>query len=559
MGLRSLTLREFVIIPALELEFQSGFTALTGETGAGKSILIDALQMVLGERADAGLVREGAKRCDIGARFDSSAASKAWLVEAGFADEEEILLRRTIDADGKSRAWINAVPCTASQQRELGRLLLSIHGQHAWQNLTQASSVRQLLDAYAGIDLAPLNAAWQDWQAAAQAQMQALTQQKNQAQERERLLWQIQELDKLSPQEAEWDSLNNEQQRLANAQTLQDAAHSTLQALEGGSEPGGAGAYALVQRSVQQLEAHSQIEPLFAECTEALRSALSSLEDCQRSLRNYTGRSEIDPADLQRLDDRIALWLSLARRFRVEPPALAASAQSWRHALQTLDSQSDMEALGAAVQSAKSAYAKAAKAVSQQRSAAAPRLAQAVTDSMQKLGMEGGLLQIALTPQSKASAYGLETVEFLVAGHAGVSPKPIGKVASGGELSRIALAIAVASSGVGEVPTLIFDEIDAGIGGAVGSTVGRMMHALGAHSQVLAVTHLPQVAACADAHYRVRKLRSNTEQGGTVSEINILSQHERTEEIARMLGADSTSATSLAHAQALLAPVDPAH
>ncbi|MEJ5896635.1 DNA repair protein RecN [Aquabacterium sp. G14] len=554
--LRRLTLRDFVIVTSLEVDLSGGFTALTGETGAGKSILIDALQLALGSRGDAGVVREGAARADITAEFEPSAQLTAlltpWLEEAGFDNLElgaPLLLRRVVDAQGKSRAWINGSPATATQLRELGEYLVDIHGQHAWQSLTRADAVRALVDAQAGVDSEALQAAWVARREAARRLDEARSQQADLERERERLQWQIGELDKLNPLADEWDTLNAEHSRLSHGQAILDAARLALDAISEADES----ADSLTTRAIDALEDVASVEPNLGNALEVLREAQAQLQDAARSLNSALHHTELDPDRLAELDNRMSMWMSLARRYRRPAPELPELLQSWREELAQLDAATDLDKLEREAQAAHQAWQKVAHTVSRQRSAAAPALSQAVTEAMQELGMKGGRFEVALSAQTEPQAYGLENIEFLVAGHAGSTPRPLGKVASGGELSRLALAIAVTTSQRSDersqVGTLIFDEIDSGVGGAVADTVGRLMQRLGRDRQVLAVTHLAQVAACAHQHLVVAKA---VHDGQTTSDIREVRDEVRATEIARMLGGQITD-TSRAHAQAMLA------
>jgi DNA repair protein RecN (Recombination protein N) len=548
--LRRLSLRDVVIVAELELELNAGFTVLTGETGAGKSILIDALQLALGQRADAGIVREGAARAEVSAEFDSPATLTAWLDEAGFATEETLLLRRTVDAQGKSRAWVNGSPATVTQLREVAEHLIDIHGQHAWQSLTRPAAVRALLDAQAGADTAPLQASWNAWRAA-QAQLDAARQQRDTLErERERLAWQVGELAKLAPAEGEWDVLNAEHQRLAHGQALLDGARAALNAISE-DEPAAIG---LTSRAVDALDEVQRYDSSLAPVAEVLRNAQALLEDAAHTLHAYLGHREPDPGRLAELDERIGAWVSQARRYRRTPAELPALLAGWQQELQQLDAAADLEGLQARVAAAEQVWRREAQGISKLRQKAAPRLGAAVTQAMQQLGMAGGRFEVALLPQDEPQAYGLEAAELRVAGHAGSTPRALAKVASGGELSRLALAIAVTTAqgaGTGSVGTLIFDEIDAGVGGTVADSVGRLMKQLGAahtgQTQVLAVTHLAQVAACADHHFVVSKALQGRQ---TLSHIQAVEGEARVAEIARMLGGEKLSGT--AHAQALL-------
>lgn len=549
MALRRIALQDFVIVQALDLDVHSGFTVLTGETGAGKSILVDALQLVMGARADAGFVREGCTRTDITAEFDLTPALAPLLEEYGIdaQADEGLLLRRVIDSQGKSRGWINGTPATATQLRALGSLLVDIHGQHAWQSLMQTASTRALLDGYGRIDTGAIRALWQQWQAAREQLEHATQGQEQRQQERERLQWQVAEVDKLGPQVDEWPELNSEHQRLAHAQQLLDAAGGALQSLEG--EQGGA--LDALNTAVHALQEQEHIEPAFAEWIALLASSQTQLEEAQRGLHGYLNRTELDPERLSQLDQRLSSWISLARRFRVQPDELAGTWTGWQQQLQQLDAAEDLEALQHAGQLASAAYDKEAVRLTQARKLAAAQLGQAITETMQQLGMQGGRFVVDVNSAQQPGSSGADTIDFLVAGHAGSTPRPIARVASGGELSRIALAIAVTTSQLGTAPTLIFDEVDAGVGGKVAHTVGQLMQQLGQDRQVLAVTHLPQVAACADHHLRVFKNAASTDKA-TVSSAQMLLADERLHEIARMLGGDAESSTTLAHAGEML-------
>jgi len=551
MALRRIAMRDFVIVRALELDLSTGFTVLTGETGAGKSILIDALQLALGNRADAGSIREGADRLDVSAEFDADPALNGWLDEGGFEPGDALLLRRTVDLQGRSRGWINGSPATAAQLRELGDHLLDIHGQHAWQSLTRPDSVRGLLDAYAGASTDALEGTWHEWRQAITALENARSAQDTLQRERERLQWQISEVTKLAPGADEWDELSTSHSRISNAQSLIDAAEGACSALEDDDS----GALAALNRAVALLQNCEHIEPEFKALGEVLASSVAQAADAAHSLHGYLREADTDPEKLAELDERMGLWMSLARRYRRQPAELPALLSGWQAEMQALDAQSDLEALERAEQTAQHAYMKEAKALGKARKQAAPKLAQAVTQAMQELGMKGGRFEVEIQPLAQPSRSGLEDIAFLVSGHTGSTPRSIGKVASGGELSRIALAIAVTTSELGAAQTLIFDEVDSGVGGAVAETVGRLMKQLGRDRQVLAVTHLPQVAACADHHLVVAKRQTSAkgpEKARTESGVTVLDAEGRTQEIARMLGGERVSQTSLAHAREML-------
>jgi DNA repair protein RecN (Recombination protein N) len=547
--LRRLSLRDFVIVTTLEVELSSGFSVLTGETGAGKSILIDALQLALGSRGDAGVVREGSARAEITAEFDSPASLATWLDDAGFEPGDTLLLRRVIDAQGKSRAWVNGSPATVAQLREAADHLVDIHGQHAWQSLTRAASVRSLLDAYAGVDTMPVAAAYSRFKTAGDALAKARLQQADLERERERLAWQVGEVDKLAPGADEWDELEANHKRLSNAQSLMDAAQVALDAVSEAE----LSADGLTGRAIDALQDVADYDARLAEVAGVLQSAQTQLQDAAHTLGSYLNHAELDPDRLRELDDRLAAWMSLAKRYRRPPAELPALLGQWKEELRALDAAADLDGLERSLKDTQAAYDTEARRLSAQRKAAAPKLAAAITQAMQQLGMAGGRFEVQLNPQDDRQSYGMESAEFLVAGHAGSTPRPLAKVASGGELSRIALAIAVTTSQLSQggeaAGTLIFDEVDAGVGGAVADTVGRLMKQLGRDRQVMAVTHLPQVAACADHHFVVSKALRD---GSTRSDVQAVAGEARVAEIARMLGGERQTGTTLAHAQELL-------
>lgn len=544
MALKRITLRDFVIVQSLELDLNSGFTALTGETGAGKSILIEALQLALGARADAAFVREDAQRTDICVEFDCPSSLSAWLEEAGFEHDGDLLLRRTIDTQGKSRGWINGSPATATQLRTIGEHLLDIHGQHAWQSLMRADAVRALFDAYASTSTVLVNACWIQWRAALNKVEQAGTAQETLQRERDRLQWQIAELEKLAPAENEWEILSTQHTRLAHAQTLQETVHAAIVVLDGED----IGARNAIARAHDLLSGHEHLEPAFRDLTDTLASSLAQADDALRSLHSYLRHAEPDPEQFAELDARVTLWITLARRYKRSPAELPALLQSWITELRQLDAATDLSALQEQAKQHAADYQKAARTLSQLRAKAAPKLSRAITTAMQELGMPGGQFVVSIEKTTEPGAYGIDEIGFLVSGNPGMTPRPIGKVASGGELSRISLAIAVATSALGTTGTLIFDEVDAGVGGAVASSVGRLMQQLGQTRQVLAVTHLPQVAAHADHHLVVSKNRGNT----TTSTVNAVHAEIRVAEVARMLGGDRISPRTLAHAREML-------
>ncbi len=546
--LRTLAIRDFVIVDAIELEFSAGFTVFTGETGAGKSILIDALALALGGRGDASMVREGAGKADISAEFSQDENTAAWLAGNDFASEDnQLLLRRVIDNAGRSKAYINGITATAAQLRELGDLLVDIHGQHAHQSLLKTEAQRALLDMQGGFqaDVQKLGVLHKNWRNLAKQREEFETNAKNVLLERERLEWQVQELDKLQIQPGEWESISHEHSRLAHAASLLEGAQEAAELISESDHPMLSQLSSLHQKLLKLVEYDAALKPV----TDALDSARINLQETTYALNDYLGRVDLDPARLRSVENRVEAIHSTARRFHVAPDALHQEFASLSEQLQQLSNASDMDALKAQEENARQIYLKAAQKLSKARGTVAKDLGKAVTVAMQDLSMSGGSFSIALHPCEPAAS-GLEQVEFLVAGHAGVQARPLAKVASGGELARISLAISVITSCATATPTLIFDEVDSGIGGGVAEVVGRLLKRLGQDRQVLCVTHLPQVASQANQHFQVSKASS---AGKTVSQIDGLDNKQRVEEIARMLGGIEITATTRKHARELLA------
>ena len=545
--LRSLTIRDFVIVDELELEFGSGLTVFSGETGAGKSILIDALALALGERGDASVVREGAVRADIAAEFTTEDAAEAWLAANELGNDGSALLRRVIDAAGRSKAWINGAPATLAQLRELGDLLVDIHGQHAHQLLLRAGAQRNLLDAQAGLesDARAVGDAYRTWRAVA-AQMKALATDARALQlEREQLDWQVKELTQLAIKPGEWEASVDEHQRLAHAATLIEGARTSVESLTEADDA----IVAQLAAIIHKLEPLARIDAALKPVLDALEPARIEIDEAARSLNDYLSRIELDPARLAAVEARIEAMHTAARKFRVAPENLSAELERLSARLASLEGATDLDALAAREKAASAAYRKQAEALSQARAQTAPALAAAITEGMQTLSMAGGKFEIALLP-IEPSGNGLEEIEFRVAAHSGATPRALAKVASGGELARISLAISVIASAATTVPTLIFDEVDSGIGGAVAEVVGRLLRRLGSDRQVLCVTHLPQVAALGQAHFAVRK---ETSDERALARVERLDAPARVDEVARMLGGIAITPTTRKHARELIA------
>ena len=548
--LRRLIIRDFVIVDRLELEFEAGFGTLTGETGAGKSILLDALGLALGDRGDASTVRGGQDRADIAAEFDLPEGSPlvAWLAESDLpADDDLVLLRRVVDSGGRSRAWINGVPVTLTQLREAGEWLADIHGQHAHHALLRGDAQRALLDAHAGAapvaaEVAELHRAWQRIarQREAADSDAAATQR-----QRELLVWQIEELDQLGFRAEEWAELDAEQRRLGHAASLIDGSAEALGAIADGE----VSVASMLGHVAARVESMSALDPELDEVRGLIASALIQVDEAAHGLRRYQERLDLDPARLQEVEARIAAITDIARKHRVSPEALPESLAAWRAELLELEERADPGRLAAAEAQARSKWEATAKKLSALRAPAAARLSKEVTEAMQSMAMAGGSFEVALLPREQGGSHGLEDVEFRVAANPSQPRRPLAKVASGGELSRIGLAIQVMTSRDAATPTLIFDEVDVGIGGAVAERVGQLLQRLGQDRQVLCVTHLPQVAACADWQWNIAK---GQRDGEVLSVVTPLDRSGRVEEIARMLGGLNMTETTLQHASEML-------
>ena len=552
--LQTISLRDFVIVDQLELDFASGFTVLTGETGAGKSILLDALSLVLGERADSSQIREGCHRAEISAlfRIDSELIQSfnKWLDEQGFPVEDEgqsLLLKRTVENNGRSRAFINGSVATLAQLREAGDQLVDIHGQHAHQLLLKGGAQRELLDRHAG--LLPLASEVAQAFKTLNDSRRRLEQAENAGQdierERERLEWQLEELTELSPQEGEWANIQSEHARLANGAKLIGGCQEAIEVLSDADNS----LESSLSKVCGNIGALAEHDPALSTISESLQSAQIQLDEAIHGLNRYLQKLDLDPARLEQVEERMQALHGASRKYRTEVDELPKLLLETTERLEALTASQNIDALREKVKQEEASYLKVAKQLSQKRSKAAAELGQLVTDAMQDLSMAGGRLEIALSPLQEGGSHGLEQIEFLVAGHAGSTPRSLAKVASGGELARISLAISVITSKASFTPTLIFDEVDAGIGGAVAETVGKLLHQLGQSHQILCVTHLPQVAAQGNHHLKVSKSQNGDK---TISQVQPLGRTERVEEVARMLGGATITDTTRRHARELL-------
>ena len=548
--LRLLSIRNFVVVDALDLEFDDGFSVLTGETGAGKSILLDALALLLGDRFETRQLKPGADRAELAAAFDvgDCAAVGTWLGEQGLAaDDATLLVRRTLDAQGRSRAWLNGRPATLAQLKEAGEMLVDLHGQHAHQSLLGAEAQRSLVDAFGGFTALAreVAAAWRAWRDAVDRRNAAAQSALASAAERDFLDARRSELAALGVTADEWTALAQTQARLAHAASLLEAAAA-------GEEELCESDAALTRRLAQlisRLDGGAAHDPALGAVVALLEPARIQLDEAARELRLYRQKLDLDPAQLAEVEERLAAIHDVARRHRVRPEQLPDLLADTEARLAALSESADAAALGRRAAEAEATLQALAGQLTAKRRFAATELAHRVTAAMQELAMAGGRLEVAVLPLATPASHGMEQIEFLVAGHPKQPLGPLARVASGGELSRIALAIQVATSEVGEVPTLIFDEVDVGIGGTVAATVGRLLQTLGGRRQVMCVTHLPQVAAFADAHFRVSKHGDAT----TVhTEVTRLGAPERVEELARMLAGSAITAKTRAHARELL-------
>jgi DNA repair protein RecN (Recombination protein N) len=548
--LRSLSIRNFVVVASLDVELGPGLTVLTGETGAGKSILLDALGLLLGDRFELRQLRGGEERAELVAEFDveDCPPARAWLAEHALAgDGDQVLLRRVLDAQGRSRAWINGSPATLAQQKALGELLVAIHGQHAHQSLGEPATQRDIVDAFGGFTTLADEVAerWRTWRTARERLDAAASAAQASASERAFLEQRRRDLLTLATSEEEWRELSASQSRLAHAAELIGAAHDGAGALTDADDSIAARLAALVQR----LRAVATHDPALAQIVALLEPAGIEIDEAARALRDYARRLDLDPAELTRVEDRLAAIHDTARKHRVRPDALPALAAETEARLAALAESADAQALAARAAQCEAHYREAAADLAKKRRFHGSELAHRVTEAMQALAMAGGRFEIAQEPLATPASHGQDDLEFRVAAHPSQAPAPLAKVASGGELSRIALALSVVAGEAGAVPTLVFDEVDAGIGGAVAATVGKQLQALAARRQVLCVTHLPQVAAFADTHLRVTK---SSRDDDVVSDLSTLSPAERVEELARMLGGAEVTAKTRAHAKELV-------
>lgn len=554
--LQALSIRDFIIVEALDLEFSQGFTTLTGETGAGKSILIDALSLALGARNEGEVVRKGCEKADISVTFSLNPFANAWLLENELTPDESLVLRRVIYTDGRSRGFINGTAASIGQLKDLGEYLIDIYSQNAHHSLLKSTTQRQILDEFsASVDLAKQVASqYKAWHALHIKRLEVEKNAATFAEELAELRDKTRELKQLDFSAEEWAELQQEHHRLANGASLLAGVEACIGLLDD-NEPNTNAMLSQVQSKLSQL---LTFDDQLKEAADGVDSALIQIEEAARALNRYLQRTELDSARLNEVENRIQAVHQTARKYRIKPEELPDLLTTDLARMVELESFANDGALAKLEAEALNAYQTTAKQLSAKRQAAAKTLGQKISQEMQRLSLSGGKFDVALNA-CEASSNGLETVEFLVAGHAGVEPRPLSKVASGGELSRISLALhvtlAMNSLGAGQgtspgsVPCMIFDEVDVGIGGGVAEVVGQLLQQLGRERQVLVITHLPQVAALAAQHLQVSKTQAD---GVTLSHIQVLDSKERIEEISRMLGGLNITEITRQHAKEML-------
>lgn len=546
-------IRDFAIIDQLEVELADGMTAMTGETGAGKSILVDALGLALGDRADIGVIRAGSERAEISVGFDldDCPAALAWLQQQELSDDRECLIRRVVNAQGRSRGFINGRPVPMQSLQELGELLVDIHGQHEHQSLLRRDIQRQLLDDYGGnsAEVARLASLYRDWKEQS-AQLQRLRDAADDRVARSELLrFQVEELEQLDLAAGEIDSIDEEHRRLANAGELLESCQSALTALYDGDDNTAHDRLGHISTELQHL---ADLDPTLAPVRDILAEAVIQVHEAADSLRRYTDRLELDPGRLQWIEERLGTIHDLSRKHRLGAHELPGLLQTLRDELDSLvHADEHLGQLETDIKRLRDDYDSCAQTVGKKRRTAAKRLNAEVSTILQELGMIGARFEIAVhdADPPRPSAHGLEHVDFTVSTNPGQPFGALAKIASGGELSRISLAIQVVLADTSRIPTLIYDEVDTGIGGAVAEVVGRRLRHLGDVRQVLCVTHLPQVAAQAHRHLQVSKQAG---KDSTRTGIQALDDKARIEEIARMLGGIEISAQSRAHAREMI-------
>ncbi len=547
--LQELNIKNLALIENLQLQFNSGFTTLTGETGAGKSILLDALGLALGERADSSLVRHNTPKADVTALFDVENLPhvQTWLQDQELEDETLCYLRRTVTAEGRSKAYVNGYPVAANQLKTLGNMLIDIHGQHEHQNLLSNHKQIELLDAYANHAelLSSTAQSFKQWQQIKKQLQQLEEEQADYQSKLELLSFQKNEFDELKPQTDEFESLSEEQSQLSHASEIKLACEQAYARLEEEQ-----GAVDSLNHAIHSLESIVEFSPSLNAIIEQLNGSLIEIQEASSEIHRQAEHIELDPEQLQAVEERLSALFGLAKKYNIEAEQLVDKHQQIEQELQRLQhSDESLEQLKSELTSAEQTYQKHAKALSQSRQKAGNKLAQIVTQGMQTLGMENGQFAVELSTNETPASNGIDKVIFSVTANKGQPLQPLSKVASGGELSRISLAIQVATSEVAGLPTLIFDEVDVGIGGGIAEVVGEKMQALGQNKQILSITHLPQVASHGHHHLFIKK---QTLDEVTTTQVEALQTNQRIEELARMLGGKDLTEQTRMHAKEML-------
>ena len=545
--------RNLAIVDEIDVDLTAGMTALTGETGAGKSILVDALGLVLGDRADSSVIRHDCDRAEISAGFDirDNTAATTWLVQQDLDMEGECQLRRIINREGRSRGYINGQAAPMQSLRELGELLVDIHGQHEHQSLLRSAVQRELLDAFGGHQklLSATTSSCNEWKVTRQELETVISDAAERDARLDLLRYQLQELEALELSSETISGIDAEHARQANAGRLLDASQQALNRLDADE---GNSAYTLISQTLDQLNELSGLDNRLGETTRLLDEAAVLVQECIDTLRHYSAGLEIDPERLQWLEQRTGLLHDLARKHRCSPGDLPEIEANIRRELELIENADQhREALQVKLASLEQAWLATAKQLSGKRRKAARAFSKEITASMQTLGMKGGVFEVGIKTRKDPSCgiHGLDDIEFMVSANTGQPVQPLNKVASGGELSRISLSIQVISAGSATIPTLIFDEVDSGIGGGVAEIVGQKLRALGTERQVLCVTHLPQVAALANQQMQVTKLSG---EESTRTRIRTLNEEERIDELARMLGGVKITKQTREHAREMM-------
>jgi len=547
--LQELSIQNLALIEKLQLQFNEGFTTLTGETGAGKSILLDALGLALGERADSSLVRHNTPKADVTALFEIEDLPhvQSWLAEQELDDDTSCYLRRTVTSEGRSKAYINGYPVAANQLKTLGNFLIDIHGQHEHQSLLSGNKQLELLDAYANHPkhLTQTQNAFTHWQTLKRQLQQIEDEQADYQSKLELLSFQKNEFDELAPIEGEFETLSEEQSKLSHASEIKSACETAYAQIENEQ-----GAVDAINRAIHSIESIIEFSPSLETLITQLNSSLIEVQEAATEIQHHSEHIELDPQQLSYVEERLSLLFGLAKKYNIEPEQIVEKQKQIQDDLMRLEqSDASLEILKEELNQAWLSYQKHAHSLKKSRITSAKALSLIVSDGMNTLGMPNGVFAVELSDAEHASAHGLDKVVFSVTANKGQPLQPLAKVASGGELSRISLAIQVATSEVAQLPTLIFDEVDVGIGGGIAEVVGQKMQSLGNNKQILSITHLAQVASHGHNHLHIAK---QTKNDLTTTQVNLLEPAQRIEELARMLGGLTLTEQTLNHAQEML-------